>query len=303
MSNISIITCFEEGTQDILRTWLSAVSRHTHMPVNVFVVKASAFHANTERNLKPLCGGNITLNIINVPSSMIKTEREHGSMLDVAVSRIVSSDYIVTMDSDCFPVQDGWLDKMLNDLESDNSVATSGILYPWQPPSQDMNRKKIEYRARSQYCWNMTHVACEAVRFDEMMKAVNSGYGYASGDDTGLAVKNFILKDGRYCTGYMPTRCPIPLVDFDAEYNRYSCVVYGDTIIHIGGATRQTVQGHENEFERAFGWAEEKILEEKGAEFLLDDELSYRFQFDREENVAAEKMQRLFGLKSQRMTA
>jgi hypothetical protein len=38
-----------------------------------------------------------------------------------------------------------------------------------------------------------------------------------------------------------------------------------------------------------------------GAEFLLNDRFSYKFKFDREEAVAKEKMQRLFGLKAQRM--
>jgi len=32
----------------------------------------------------------------------------------------------------------------------------------------------------------------------------------------------------------------------------------------------------------------------RGAEFLLHDDYSYRFKFDREEEVAKEKMDRLF---------
>ena len=44
-----------------------------------------------------------------------------------------------------------------------------------------------------------------------------------------------------------------------------------------------------------------KILEDGSADFLLDDENSYQYKFDKEEEVSEEKMQRLFGLRDQRM--
>ena len=67
-----------------------------------------------------------------------------------------------------------------------------------------------------------------------------------------------------------------------------------------GCAPRTESFGDEPMFENSFGWARERILSE-GAAWLLDDEWSYRFKFDKEEKVSAEKMQRLFGMHADRM--
>jgi hypothetical protein len=71
-------------------------------------------------------------------------------------------------------------------------------------------------------------------------------------------------------------------------------------VYHHGGFSRTEVFGDEPMFESIFGWVNERILAE-GAAWLLDDEWSYRFKFDREEDIAAEKMQRLFGMHGDRM--
>jgi hypothetical protein len=45
----------------------------------------------------------------------------------------------------------------------------------------------------------------------------------------------------------------------------------------------------------AFRWARERVTTD-GAEFLLDDSLSYRYTLDREEEVAEMKMRNLFSV-------
>jgi len=214
-------------------------------------------------------------------------------MLDKAVSMgVVSSEFVLTLDSDCFPVVDGWLSGLVG-MMGCRKVAAAGVLHPWAPPPAGMDGELVEWRVRSQHCWDRTHVACQLVRTEEAFRCAEEGHGYASGDDTGLGLLGALLEGGRTCAGYAPTRCPLPALDFDPEFNRSSCVVYGDAVVHVGGYTRVEVGGDEPFLEEAFGWAVGRILEEKGAEFLLDDGLSYRYVFDREEEVARDKMRRM----------
>jgi hypothetical protein len=126
---------------------------------------------------------------------------------------------------------------------------------------------------------------------------------YNTGDDTGLALTKKAKSLGWKTDGFKVTRCPKPETgETDPEFNRYVALVYGDRVYHHGGFTRTVVLGDEPVFRKEFGWVAGRVIIERGAEFLLDDSLSYRFEFDREEEVAKEKMQRLFGLKSQRMS-
>jgi hypothetical protein len=223
--------------------------------------------------------------------------RPHGTMLDCAIESI-DTKYILTLDSDCFPIADGWLGELFGMMAPD--VACAGILHPWSPPPDDMPKNKIEWRVRSQHCWETTHVACQLVRksfiIDHKLK-------YGTGDDTGLDIPKRAKEIGMKVVGWMPSRCAKPTnPTFDAEFNRYVCIVWGDRVYHHGGFTRKSVFGEDKTFDKNFGWTLPLILDQKGAGFLLNDENSYKFKLDKEEEVAKEKMQRLFGLKKDRMS-
>lgn len=298
---ITIMTCYVRGTHEMMSACLAAIQRHTKCSASVLVAAAEGhldqglFEVVDCFQDKPL-----HIEVAEIPKSHIRKGHEHGCILDRAIETEVTSPYVLTLDSDALPMSDAWLDRLHAMMTSDK-ICTSGILHPWGPPPTGMNKSKLEWRVRTQHCWETTHVACQLIRLSDIQALHKKNIGYAEGDDTGLGMVQSLKDDGRVCIGYRPSRCPKPAVDFDAEFNRYSCVVYGDSVIHVGGFTRVTVDGDNSVFHRAFGWAEERVLEDGGAEFLLNDDQAYVYKFDKEEEVSDEKMQRLFGLESQRM--
>lgn len=177
----------------------------------------------------------------------------------------------------------------------DTGARVAGILYPWAPPPADLDHKKIEWRVRSQQCWERTHVACQMIRVADLKEL---GVTYAGGDDTGLLIPLEARKRLWKVDGFTVTRCAKPRDGSDPEFNRYVSLIFGDAVYHHGGFTRITTGGDKPVMAEAYGWVWQELLNRQGAKFLLDDEFSYRFKFDREPEVAAEKMDRLFGKKT-----
>lgn len=290
---VDIVTCYKAGTSGMFKACLESIHKHTKEILYDVVVLTKWGDADDELGELEREYGLIVEEVSVPPSSASKV---HGFMLDSFIPAGTDSEYVLTLDSDCFPVADGWLSDLANLLQE--GVAVAGILHPWAPPPADMEKSKIEWRVRSQHCWQNTHVACQLIRVEDLEKL---GVKYNDGDDTGLAIVKEAQKRGWTVDGFMPTRCAKPAAGkIDPEFNRYVCMIYGDKVYHHGGFSRVT-GGDEPVFKDDFGWVTERVIKEQGAEFLLDDANSYKFKFDREEKVAAEKMQRLFGLKSQRM--
>lgn len=235
-----------------------------------------------------------------IPESRIAKGWEHGSALNY-MADTTSNQLILTMDSDCFPIAKGWLEDLLDAIEGtkESDSASAGILHPWSPPPKSIKSNSIEYRVRKQHCWNVTHVACQMIFRSDYLAAIKRGISFVSGDDTGLGLVLEIQNNWRLSKGFMPTGCPKPINGCDAEFNRYSCVVYGDKVIHLGGHSRKTIKG-ETIFDGGFGWAIDKIVKERNASWLLND--MYRFKFDKEEEVSKEHMNRLFGFEKERMS-
>jgi len=283
---------------------LSSIKRHTrYKDFNVVVVSRNfddeGFDVVAKYDFVRICEINIDIES-NVSS------RVHGTMLDDVWPEI-QSELILTLDSDCFPVANGWLEGLVEMI--DNGADVAGILHPWAPPPGDMKHTKIEWRVRNQHCWNVTHVACQLVKKSFLEK---HNLKYNDGDDTGLSIPMRVLSEGGKVDGYRITRCPKPIAKenanknnhgglIDPEFNRYVCLIFGDKVYHQGGYTRKAKFGDEPLMEDSFGWAMKKVVEDGSADFLMEYRFSYVFGFDREDEVAAEKMQRLFGLKSQRM--
>jgi len=219
----------------------------------------------------------------------------HGKMLDEAFKTVnlsnLDSEFILTMDSDCFPVADGWLE----DLEKmlDKGARLAGILHPWAPPSKKMNVQSLEFRIRSQHCYETTHVACQMLRTKDLE---DLNVPFAGGDDTGLLIPLEAKKRGWKIDGFKLTRCAFPRDDSDPEFNRYSCLIFGDKIYHHGGFTRIFVSDDKPELGKSYDWVMPEIISQRSADFLL--EKSYKFLFDREEDVAKDKMDRLTGIKT-----
>lgn len=297
MGRLTLVTCYKAGTSSVMEAWLASVRRHeAGLPGHIVILTKKG---DVDEGLKRLVGeyAPMELEEVDVGSDLLSVSRVHGVMLDSYVPNKIQTELVVTMDSDCFPVADGWASELAGMLDSGARLA--GILHPWGPPPKDMKKTKLEWRVRSQHCWERTHVACQMIRTADLKEL---GVKFAQGDDTGLLVTRLAAEKGWKTAGFMPTRCPRPAVGkVDPEFNRYVGLLYGDKVFHLGGFTRTAVCGDQPVFEVDFGWVKDQMLEERGAEFLLDDEQSYRFKFDQEEKVAAEKMQRLFGMADQRM--
>jgi len=220
------------------------------------------------------------------------SSRIHGLMLDGVVEKI-DSDYILTLDSDCFPVMTGWLSGLFRLMETKEGVGCVGILHPYAPPSEDLNITSLEFRVRSQHCWNNTHVACQMIP-KHLIDDLN--LKYADGDDTGLMIP-LRIKHAGYCVrGYKATRSPF-LDGVDCELNRSVSIIYGNKIYHHGHYTREKLNYDDIRQENVFDEIRNRVIENNGAEFLLDDEYGYKIKYDREEEVARHKMDILFGMR------
>ena len=297
MDEVTIAICYQEGTLDMMRVCLSAIKRHTKRQHRILLITKIPGGGQDELNtILDEFGLNQTNLYLVGSSESLLIGRPHGFMLDYAMEGI-DSKYVLTLDSDCFPVADGWLTELVEMMKPD--VACAGILHPWKPPPE-MEKNMLEYRVRSQHCWETTHVACQLVRRDFL---ISQKLQYVTGDDTGLDIPKRAKEIGMKVVGWMPSRCANPRNStFEAEFNRYVCLIWGDRVYHHGGYTRKSVFNDDETFNENFGWVLELLLAYEGAEFLLDDGNSHQFSLDREEEVAKEKMQRLFGLKQDRMS-
>jgi len=292
MADVTILICYEAGTIDMLNSCLSAIDRHTSTPYKLLIVTKHPGEGRKELLTLDERFGIQESNIyLAPPQTPLLSGRVHGAMIDAAMGA-VGTKYLLTLDSDCFPVADNWLKELVGMMEPD--VACAGILHPWQPPAEDMDKTLMEYRVRANHCWNVTHVACQLVRKDFV---VGHNLSYAGGDDTGLLIPRRALEIGMRVVGWMPTRCANPQnSEFDPEFNRHVCLMWGDRVYHHGEYTRRK-DGRDKDFEQNFGWVLPLVLSYEGAEFLLDDNNSYSYKFDREPEAVANKMERLFGMR------
>jgi hypothetical protein len=213
----------------------------------------------------------------------------HGRMLDAAVEHC-KSEYVLTLDSDCLPIADGWMAWMMDKLESGTDVA--GIVWPWIPPPPDVDRASIEWRMRRNHNWSKTQVACQLVRTDTLKK-MGLKFADPDGDDTNFGLMDKVQAAGLKVEGMMPTRCALPDTKFDVEANRHVCVVYGNMVYHHGGASRE-ITGELRLAKGLFDVARNRIFEERGAEWILSPENCHIYRMDSEEGVAQIKMDMLY---------
>ena len=163
---VRIAVCYKEGTQDILQVWFDSMMAHTDKPVKVSVIVVSNKAADEAVEISNIYGSP-DVEVVQVTPAVVPPSRIHGAMLDAYLStRKVEEEFFLTLDSDCFPVSDGWLNGLIRLM--DGGAKLAGILHPWAPPAEDMDRKKIEWRIRSQHCWNTTHVACQMIRMKDL---------------------------------------------------------------------------------------------------------------------------------------
>jgi hypothetical protein len=283
MNPVRILISYAKGNQMMLGLCLRSLFRHTSsgcVSVSVLFRESSGFDAADAVFGLPVrlvpCSADEEL-----PSS------QHAAMLDEAI-RSVEEPFVLTLDSDCFPVADGWFEDMMGMA---GRAAVVGIRQPWKPP--DVDWKTIEGRFRRSLNWNNTHVACQLVPVKFIRE---HGLSYGDGDDTGLAIPIKAREVGAGVDGWMPSGCgwpdavvtsPRTVYIMDPELNRESCVLWGDRIYHHGGASRG---------EAPVIWpylhfrsSRRMVMDDGGAERLAAE--CYRYRMDREEDVWGAKMQ------------
>ena len=285
---VTILICYKKGTSSMMGVCLEAIKRHTTAPYKLLCVTIDG------RGADELLALGLKVEEILLINHRLDglLGRTHGVMIDYAM-KTVDTEYVLNLDSDCFPVSTGWLQELVDMLNEDN-VGCAGIMFPWEPPPDDLSKSSTEYRIRNSHNWNVTWVACQLAKTSFIR---DNNLKFAEGDDTGLTIPHKAKELGMEVVGWRANRCANSnSSDFDPEFNRYSCIIYGDRVYHHGEYTRRmgTNQKTFNEF---FDWVLPIVESYEGAEFLLDDENSYKYKFDREKEVAKQKMDIMLGFK------
>lgn len=282
--SVVILVAYRPGTRDIFRACIESVFRHTPKDAIDFRVIHDEKHVLDIDDLLTKFG--VSAYGYPVPEGF-RGSFIHGCLLNQAILNThKNGDYLLTLDSDCFPVADGWLDGLIGMLN--NGAAVAGILYPWQPIPAGVIKANIERRIRTKHCWNNTHVACQLTKISFIF---DHHIDYTADDDTGFMVPMTAHKLGLPVVGYKVTRCgrANPGIQFEPEFNRHINLIFGDKVYHRGGAT-QTATGYKIDRNDVFSDGCARVIAERGAEFLLDEANSHLLKFDKEEAVADFKM-------------
>jgi hypothetical protein len=181
------------------------------------------------------------------------------------------------------------------DMQGDD-VAASGILWPWIPPPETLDKKTIEWKIRKFQNWENVHPACQLIRTSLMKK---NGWKFADtdGHDVNHGFMEKAKAAGYHIVGLMPTRCPLVDPDFgqdfDVETNRLESVIFGDMVYHHVGATRKCRSQTTNNLS-PFKKSRERVYNESGAGWMLLPENAHVFKMDREEDIAQLRMKTVY---------
>lgn len=288
---VTIIITYAAGVPEVLETCLASLERYdAGIPSKIQIVTDARGYVEAigEASKYPLLEPDVTAYEIGE----YETGSEmHGKLLDLAV-KDADTEFILTLDSDCFPVASKWLWYLMK-MHNEEAFVT-GILWPWIQPPKDLDEATIEYKIREYQCYDCTQVACQLI---ERNFLIENNVSFVGKRDTGFSVLDKVWEKGLKVTGLMPTRCALPQEGVeppvDPEVNRMCCVVYGDMIYHHGAATRSVTTGNVDPM-GYFDEARRRVIAEKDAGWLLKPENSYAFKFDKEEQVAQFKMEAMF---------
>jgi len=282
MKKVTVVVSAGGASERMLRACLCSLERHRGKTEFDVLVVCPAHQSSVTSLVTSQMGIKGWAVVIDTPDHL-SGSRMHAMVLDAAL-RTVKTPYMLTLDADCFPVTDDWLDVLMEEI--DDGAAVTGILHPYGPPPEDLGKETLEFRIRSQLCWNNTHVACQLISMNVLKKL---GVTFSHGDDTGLAIPKAAREAGLKVTGLKVTGCARPTEDVDLEYNREHCLIFGDRIYHHGGGAREEQdRGSPSDVWRL---VRKQVLDEGGAEFVLKD--MYRFKFDHEETIASQMANRI----------
>jgi len=279
---VTIIPTYTAGTMPLIQTYFACMERHD--AGCSYTMKMYTDMAGKEE-VESLCKEKgVEVFGVDLPTEMTGTPK-HARLLDAAIKK--EDGLVLTMDSDCLPVADGWLAELVEFHEQ--GAVLSGILWPWEPPPKELPRDTIDYRVRKNHNWTNTWVACQLV---SALWVKKHDLLYANGDDTGFELAEKAKELGLGMKGWMATRCALPGqrgMGFDPEFNRIMCVVYGDKMLHIGGASGRA---HQRILDPVGLYNEvvDRILCMKNADWVMEEGNNWRYTLEREAEVAELKM-------------
>ena len=285
----TVLMTYVSGTEDILNVALRSLARHFAGCQYQLSIITDVKDVAAREHLEKVSVGN-TLWHLDVGNPTTGSG-QHGRLLDEAV-KLVETSHFLTLDSDCFPVADGWLQALM-DMQADD-VAASGILWPWIPAPTDLNPKTIEWKIRHSHCWNNTQPACQLIR-TSLMKDRGWKFADSDGYDTNCGFMDKAHAAGYKVVGLKPTRGPFldDEDEFDPEMNRHESIIYGDMIYHHVGASREG-RGETKDKAELFQKARQRVYSECGAEWMLEAGNSHVYRMDNEEEVAKFKMRMMY---------
>ena len=284
---IEVLISYAAGTQGILEVCLASLNRHDAGEAFNIVVLAGDNAAFDEA--KDTAGEGEEIRLYDSTGARTSSGR-HSRMLDAAV-RESKCDYLLTLDSDCFPVASGWIAELKRMV--DKGAGSAGILWPWVPPPDTVGQSTIEWRIRKNHNWLNTQVACQLLRTD-FVRDNHLLFGDTDSDDTNFGLMDKLHSMGKEACGFMVTRCALPNSSLiNPEFNRHVCLVFGDKVYHHGGASREVVKEMYVD-DGLYGVARKRVIEEKGAEWILLPENIHLYKMDNEEEAAQFKMSMMY---------
>lgn len=143
-------------------------------------------------------------------------EKAHHDALDFLVAQTTDEvEYLITLDSDAFPVRNGWLSELTSQLEA--GAALAGI---WRDEMAPVIHPFI-------------HVSCLCIRRSDLLKLRDCGFSFARNmaQDVGQNLTDAILGAGRFLA---------PLRRSNA-WNPHFLLggLYGDLVYHQGAGSRR----------------------------------------------------------------
>ena len=273
---VEVVIAYMSGTSHILRMCLTKLFCYTESrSIRVIVVMDESQELDIQDLLNEFP---VQLMLCKVPEDRPSVSTPHQIFLDAAFEEM-SGELFLALDSDAFPVAEGWLEALIENLEG---ASVCGIGHCWPEPLESLDPKSMERRVLVQTCYSVPQASCFLVRRG-FVEEHNLGFG--QGDDTCFAITKKAQKLDSIGRLLKISHCgrPDDHTNFEPEYNRSVCLVFGGKVFHHGGASVKSLRGENDRmlshvFQESLGrvWKE-------GAEFLLDE--GHRYKFDKEEKV------------------
>ena len=285
MNEIGIVLCYQLGTSEMLEIALENIARYTDKSLDyrIHLVYCATGYMDADLSVLKHKISQIPLPKSPYSGDPLRCSWVHGWMLDTVIPRI-DAKYIMTLDSDCFPVAEGWLSELYEQVQKPD-VGCVGISRPWSPTPPSFNSKSMAYEIWQHNTWDSTHVACQMW---EKERLLSFNIGHRVGPDTGVLIPIYFRKMGYNVFGYRPSRSPFGDGEFDPEFNRSYGVIYGDKVYHHAGYSTKPALAEEypdvDDGSRHFDEARRRVMEERSAAWMLEEGNSHIFKFDREED-------------------